>query len=213
MYRVLWLGLAPMPSIEPPLITIPARQGRATFLDSGKKIKVINTHGQQVIDTWAFNREDLNEYMSMEYTRSLLERITPRVGDSLVTTRRRPILTLVEDHSPGVHDTLIAACTRWGYVAQGYAEYHENCTDNLSNALDGLGLSAAMTPCPLNLFMYVPVTAEGILTFQPPLCAKGDYVVFRAEMDCIVVFSACPQEKLPVNGIDGRPTDAHFQIY
>lgn len=202
-----------MPSLEPSVITISARQGKATFLHHGQNIKVINTYGQQVIDTWGFNREDLHEYMSMEYTRSLLERITPLVGDSLVTTRRRPILTLIEDHSPGAHDTLIAACTRWGYRAQGYTDYHENCTDNLSNALGKLGLSVAMTPCPLNLFMNVPVTAEGVLTFQPPLCSKGDYVVFRAEMDCVVVFSACPQEKLPVNGVDGRPTDAHFQIY
>ena len=202
-----------MPSLEPSVITISARQGKATFLHHGQNIKVINTHGQQVIDTWGFNREDLHEYMSMEYTRSLLERITPLVGDSLVTTRRRPILTLIEDHSPGAHDTLIAACTCWGYRAQGYTDYHENCTDNLSNALGKLGLSVAMTPCPLNLFMNVPVTAEGVLTFQPPLCSKGDYVVFRAEMDCVVVFSACPQEKLPVNGVDGRPTDAHFQIY
>lgn len=202
-----------MPSLESSVITIPARQGKATFLHHGQNIKVINTYGQQVIDTWTFNREDLHEYMSMEYTRSLLERITPLVGDSLVTTRRRPILTLIEDHSPGAHDTLIAACTRWGYRAQGYTDYHENCTDNLSNALGKLGLSVAMTPCPLNLFMNVPVTAEGVLTFQPPLCSKGDYVVFRAEMDCVVVFSACPQEKLPVNGVDGRPTDAHFQIY
>lgn len=202
-----------MPSLESSVITIPARQGKATFLHHGQNIKVINTYGQQVIDTWGFNREDLHEYMSMEYTRSLLERITPLVGDSLVTTRRRPILTLIEDHSPGAHDTLIAACTCWGYRAQGYTDYHENCTDNLSNALGKLGLSVAMTPCPLNLFMNVPVTAEGVLTFQPPLCSKGDYVVFRAEMDCVVVFSACPQEKLPVNGVDGRPTDAHFQIY
>lgn len=202
-----------MSSLEPSVITISARQGKATFLHHGQNIKVINTYGQQVIDTWGFNREDLHEYMSMEYTRSLLERITPLVGDSLVTTRRRPILTLIEDHSPGAHDTLIAACTRWGYRAQGYTDYHENCTDNLSNALGKLGLSVAMTPCPLNLFMNVPVTAEGVLTFQPPLCSKGDYVVFRAEMDCVVVFSACPQEKLPVNGVDGRPTDAHFQIY
>lgn len=202
-----------MPSLEPSVITISARQGKATFLHHGQNIKVINTYGQQVIDTWTFNREDLHEYMSMEYTRSLLERITPLVGDSLVTTRRRPILTLIEDHSPGAHDTLIAACTRWGYRAQGYTDYHENCTDNLSNALGKLGLSVAMTPCPLNLFMNVPVTAEGVLTFQPPLCSKGDYVVLRAEMDCVVVFSACPQEKLPVNGVDGRPTDAHFQIY
>lgn len=33
---------------------IPARSGTATFLPAGKIIKIINTSGTQVIDTWAF---------------------------------------------------------------------------------------------------------------------------------------------------------------
>ena len=39
-----------------------------------------------------------------------LPRRSSPAGDALVTNRRRPILTLVEDTSPGLHDTLIAAC-------------------------------------------------------------------------------------------------------
>ncbi|MEE9146164.1 MAG: DUF1989 domain-containing protein, partial [Candidatus Tectomicrobia bacterium] len=34
-------------------ITIPARRGKATTLKQGQQVRVINTHGQQVIDTWA----------------------------------------------------------------------------------------------------------------------------------------------------------------
>lgn len=34
--------------------TIPACNGVATFLSAGQTIKVINTHGTQVIDAWAF---------------------------------------------------------------------------------------------------------------------------------------------------------------
>ena len=41
------------------LITIPARKGKAAVLAKGQQVKIINTHGQQVIDTWAFNRADL----------------------------------------------------------------------------------------------------------------------------------------------------------
>lgn len=33
---------------------IPARSGTATFLPAGKTIKIINTSGTQVVDTWAF---------------------------------------------------------------------------------------------------------------------------------------------------------------
>ena len=57
------------------LVTIPARGGKAAFLEAGQRIRVINTHGQQVVDTWAFNRADLEEFMSMEHSRTFLSRI------------------------------------------------------------------------------------------------------------------------------------------
>ena len=50
------------------LITIPARQGKAITLRRGQHVKVLNTHGQQVVDTWAFNSAALMECMSMEHT-------------------------------------------------------------------------------------------------------------------------------------------------
>lgn len=36
------------------LQTIPARHGTATFVPAGQTIKIVNTSGTQVIDTWAF---------------------------------------------------------------------------------------------------------------------------------------------------------------
>ena len=39
-------------------VTIPARLGKATRLDAGQSIKLINTHGSQVVDTWAFIVDD-----------------------------------------------------------------------------------------------------------------------------------------------------------
>jgi len=37
-------------------------------------------------------------------------------------------------------------------------------------------------------------------------------VALRAEMDCVVAFSACPQDLLPINGLAMRPTEAHFEV-
>ena len=49
----------------------------------------------------------------MEHTRTSISRLVPKVGDDvLVTNDRRPILTLIKDTSPGIQDTLIAACDR-----------------------------------------------------------------------------------------------------
>ncbi|HJY51824.1 MAG TPA: urea carboxylase-associated family protein, partial [Stellaceae bacterium] len=111
------------------MIEIPARKGKAVRLRKGQRIKVINTKGQQVVDTWAFNSDDLRESMSMEHSRVAIGHILPSIGDGLVTNRRWPILTLVEDTSGGIHDTLFAACDRWRYELLGCTEHHDNCTD------------------------------------------------------------------------------------
>ena len=194
------------------LITIPARKGKAAIVSRGQSVRVINTHGQQVVDTWAFRRDELTEFMSMEHSRTALGRIMPITGQSMVTNRRRPILTLAEDTSGGIHDTLLAACDRYRYELLGCEGFHDNCTDNLSAALAELGLTPPETPSPWNLFMNIPVGADGSVTFEPPVSKPGDYVTLLAEMDCVVVFSACPQDVVPINGVDCVPTEAHFQV-
>ena len=199
------------------LVIIPARGGKAAFVEAGQRIRVINTHGQQVVDTWAFRRDELTEFMSMEHSRTFLSRIMARVGDSMVTNHRRPILTLVEDttvegESAGIHDTLLAACDRYRYELLGCEGYHDNCTDNLAAGLAELGLTPAETPSPWNLFMNIPVASDGTVSFEAPVSRPGDYVTLRAEMDCVLAFSACPQDIVPINGVDCIPTEAHFQI-
>jgi hypothetical protein len=194
------------------LITIPARRGKAQRIQEGQVIKVINTRGQQVVDTWAFNARDLAEFMSMEHSRAAMEKIIPEVGDIFVTNRRRPILQVIEDTTPGIHDTLIAACDRYRYELLGCKEYHDNCTDNLAAAMTALGESVPETPSPLNLFMNIPVTNGRHIAFRPPVCRQGDYIALRARMDVIIAFSACPQDILPINGLARTPTEAHFAV-
>jgi len=194
------------------LIEIPARGGKAVRLDRGRSVKVINTHGTQVVDTWAFNQDDPAEFMSMEHLRVAIGGIFPRTGNALVTNRRRPILTLVEDTSPGIHDTLLAACDAHRYRLLGCDEGHANCTDNLHAALAEIAFAAPETPSPLNLWMNIPVGEEGAVDYLPPVSRPGDYVVLRAEMDALIAFSACPQDKVPINGKACIPVEAHFTI-
>jgi uncharacterized protein YcgI (DUF1989 family) len=99
---------------------IPARKGSAARMRAGQAVRVVNTHGSQVVDFWAFNDPDLIECMSMEHTRGMLCHLTPQAGDR---------------------------------------------------------------------------------------------VCFRAEMDCVVAFSACPQDMLPINGSDCVIHDAHYAIF
>lgn len=196
----------------PALSLLPARAGKAVRLARGQSLRIVNTHGQQVVDSWAFNAADLGEFMSMEHLRQVLSRIIPRPGDPLVTNHRRPILMLVEDTSPGIHDTLLAACDRWRYQNLGCAGHHDNCRDNLFAAMAELGLTPPECPSPLNLWMNTPVVDGVSVDWRPPVSKPGDHVVLRAELDCIVALSACPQDMVPINGAGMTPTEAHFQV-
>lgn len=194
------------------IVTIPARLGRATRLRAGQSLKLINTYGTQVVDTWAFIPGNMNEFMSMEHSRAAIGGIFPRVGDRMVSNHREPILILLEDTSPGIHDTLIAACDKYRYEQLGCKGYHENCTENLSLALGELDLTPPETPSPWNMWMNIPVAADGSVSFEPPVSKPGDYVVLRAERDAVIAFSCCPQDILPINGAECVPQECHFEI-
>ncbi|MBM3520736.1 MAG: urea carboxylase-associated family protein, partial [Alphaproteobacteria bacterium] len=86
---------------------LPARRSLALSVARGSRLRVINTEGRQVVDTWAFNPADVAEFMSMEHARVHMGRVNPVVGSVLLSNRRRPMLIMIEDSSGGVHDTLL----------------------------------------------------------------------------------------------------------
>jgi uncharacterized protein YcgI (DUF1989 family) len=184
---------------------IAARSGHAIRMVHGETVRVINLHGTQVVDTWAFCADDPGEFMSMEHSRAHWLRANPAIGDTMLTNRRCPIATLVADTSPGVHDTLIAACDKTRYAQLTGDTGHDNCADNLKSSLAQLGVFEPALPAPLNLFMNVAILDGGRLEFRAPVSKPGDYVELRAERDLIMVFSACPQDILPVNAM--KPCD------
>src|SRR3954469_14064119 len=186
---------------------IPARRAVAVPVARGGALRVVNTFGQQVVDAWAF--VDAHEWMSMEHSRLHMGRVNPALGDTFVTNARRPVLTLAEDTSGGVHDTLLAACDRFRYELLG-APGHANCTDNLHAALAASGLSVPCTPSPLNLFENAAPGPDGTIPIAPPVSTPGSHVTLRAELDVLVVLSACPQDLAPTNG--PGPVDAHYEL-
>jgi len=196
-------------------VVIPAGHGKACRLQSGQRVKLINTYGTQVVDCWALNAYDPREYMCMEASRVWNMRLIPKVGDTMVTTRRRPILKIVEDTTPGVHDTLMAACDRYRYELLGFTEYHRNCQDNMFEGLLELGMTPPMhISASFNIFMNIPVLEDrNSVDIRPTECKPGQHITLEALMDCYVAFSACPQDVLPIHGEGGAPPrDCEFQI-
>jgi len=195
-----------MPSIE----ELPARQGRAVRVERGQALQIINTHGTQVVDFWAFNARDLSIYLSMQHTRAVLSRLTPRAGEVLVDNLREPMLFFETDTSLGVHDTVIPPCDPARYAKLGCPPDHASCADNLHRALAALDLKVAECPASFNLWMNIPVSPSMELEWRETVSKPGDSLVFRALVDCIMVMSACPQDIVCINA--GRPVSAHYAL-
>ena len=198
--------------------TLPARTGIAVPLSPHQTLKVINTHGTQVVDTWAFTLSssstsppDLSHHMSMSHTRARNNRFSPLTSDVLYTNHRLPILQLVEDTSPGVHDTVIAACDIWRYrelagkeMSGGDGYYHESCSENLKKALgsrfgktDAELFGGANGPDPLNLWMNIPIHPKHTHSFTDPSSANEVNGVNGVEKGY-----AIPEEVSPSAGAD-----------
>lgn len=191
---------------------IPARCGMAVRVKAGEVLTITNPAGYQVCDFWIFNADDLQEYSSMEHLHTSILSLFPKVGDSVISNLRHALMTITEDSSPGVHDTVIANCDHARYRQLGVKGYHDNCADNLRQAMISIGLRASANPAPFNLWMNVPVQPDGSLSFQPPVSKPGDYMRFRADMDVIAVMSACPQDVTPVNGAGTSPAGLSFRV-
>jgi uncharacterized protein len=190
-------------------LLVPAREARAVTIDAGRRFRVVDLEGGQVVDLFAFVAGDTGEYASAEHTRIWVNRLFPRVGEEFVTNRRRPILALEEDHSPGIHDMLCAACDPTRYELLG-AKEHASCQENLKRAMAELGHLGIEIPQPINLFMSVGVEPDGSLTWGPATTKAGDDVVFRTLLDCIVVASACPQDLNEINNY--RPSSVGIEL-
>lgn len=186
-------------------IEIPAREGRGARVKAGQSFRVIDTEGGQVGDLFAYNADDVGEYHSAQHTRVGTVRLFPHPGEQFYTNRRRPILYFEEDTSPGIHDMLCAACDPERYQGLGVQGWHASCQENLQKAMRKFGHEIASAPQPINLFMDIPVQMtspnqeDGTIDFQPARTKPGDYVQMRAEMDCYIVVSACPQDIIVIN--------------
>jgi len=178
-------------------------------MTAGDQVRVVDVEGGQVGDVFAFAAGPQEwhgfAHHSASHTRAFTSRLFPAVGEHFVTERRRPILTLVEDTSPGKHDMLIAACDPDRYAALG-APGHRSCAENLKEALVELGFEYdGPTPQPINIFMRIPVASDGRLSWLSAPTAAGDAITFAAAMDCVLVVSACPQDIVGINGAELRP--------
>lgn len=185
--------------------TLQGGTGHALTVAAGQRVHIVNTLGQQVVDTWALTT-DGNQRLSMSHTRVAIGRLSPLVGDVLCDNLRQPMLRLVGDDSLAPHDTLIPACDEQRYRSLGFEGFHASCADNYAAAVRSHGIPSPWpVPDPLNLFMAVPVSSDGEFTLEPSVAPVGSRVILEAVRDILLIVSSCPQDMIAINGADGIP--------
>jgi uncharacterized protein len=191
-------------------VDVPAASGRAVRVQAGELVRIVDVAGGQVGDVFTFTTDSADEHHSAAHTRAHVRRLFPAVGQQFVTDRRRPILTLVADTSPGDHDMLIAACDPQRYAQLGVPG-HRSCAVNLREALAAIEHPyTGPTPQPINVFMRIPAGTDGSLTWLPAPTAAGDAITFRAELDAVVVVSSCPMDLVGINR--GAPSPLAVEV-
>ncbi len=192
---------------------LPAGFGKAVRLKAGQRLKLTNPRGTQAVDFWAFSQRDIFEFTSMDNFRSFHSTVYVTKDTPLVSTRRRPLVSIVEDTSSGRHDTLLCACNADIYRQLGVEGYHRSCADNMHEGLGELGIALPFTPAPANFFMCVDVRADGSLDRLLPASKPGAHVLLQAEDDIVMAFSCCPQDITPINGEARTPHDCLIDIF
>jgi uncharacterized protein YcgI (DUF1989 family) len=191
-------------------ILIPGGHGGRIEVGNGQLLEIINVGGEQICDFFAFNVDDVSEYLSPSHCRARLRTVVPKIGDVLVTRLHNPIFEIVED-TVGRHDMTFPPCDPVRYLQGFGVSDHRSCRTNLAEVMADKNIPYAYLPDPINFFQNTPVMADGSIEYGEPSLAKaGDKVVLRAHMDTIAVGSACPMDLVPMNG--ERLTDIRFVV-
>jgi uncharacterized protein YcgI (DUF1989 family) len=103
-----------------------------------------------------------------------------------------------------------SACSPAMYAALGHEGPHPSCRANFFDAAADLGWTPDVEPDPVNIFQNTPVDADGTLTSLPAPTSAGDSVTLRAEIDLLVVVTACSMDLKPING--GRCTGLRLEV-
>lgn len=185
-------------------LIVPAREGRAIRVNKGQRIRITTPKGAQAADFFAYNADDVGEWLSANHTWVTTFNVKPRQGDTLISQYRRAMLKFTEDGANGVHDMMIAACDQFRYEFFGHQGPHPSCSENLHVAMRREGRQIAVVPQPLNFFTNTRIEEDGSFVSPPNPVAAGAFVELEACMDLICVVSSCPFDL----EVDGWPINA-----
>lgn len=185
--------------------------GRAYEVEKGQIVRIA---GRSIVDFVAFNLHNLTERFDQARTKTNQAKIFISTGDRLFSKLNNPMLTIVADSfQEGRHDLQKGMCSRKRFemVAEGAARRvfaegvdinpkapeqipDHGCWENLAAALKPWKIPAEDIPSPFNIFQTMRIDPESGAMLDTMIRPKDEaHVDFKAEMDCLIAVSACPE--------------------
>lgn len=183
--------------------------GKAFPVKKGQIIRVI---GQSTADFVVFNLRNVKERFDQARTKVDQGKIYVTTGDLLISKFNNVMMTIVKDTYEGTHDMEKGMCStsfykKWGdkifaiYGStwkklgrkRGAAPKH-GCWENLARALKPWKVLKEDVPSPLNVFQTMVINGKsGAMRYAMIRPKPRTHMDLRAEMDCLVGISACPE--------------------
>ncbi len=196
-------------------VIVPHNTGSSFVVKKGQRIRVI---AESTVDFVVFNLDNLTERFDQARTKSNQRKIYISTGDVLYSKLNKIMMTIVEDTYKGTHDLQFGMCSKYsrdeqwrrretpgikakfkelGITKREDLPYH-GCWENLASALQKYPVLPLDIPSPLNLFQSTEIDANGRMIDRRSRDRPepGTLVDLRAEMDCLVALSACPDPSL-----------------
>jgi urea carboxylase-associated protein 1 len=186
--------------------TIEAGDGALVEVPAGGRLRIVDLHGNQAVDTLLYDAHDIaNRYSAFDTIRDQ-QAVFLTTGARLLSTRLDE-LAVISDDTCGRHDTIGGACSQESNVIRyGEATRHQHaCRQTFLRYGAQAGIGQRQLGHNLNFFMNVPVDPDGNLKFDDGLSAPGKYVELTASRDLLVLISNCPQVNNPCNGWNPTP--------
>ncbi|MFS0772030.1 urea amidolyase associated protein UAAP2 [Sphingomonas sp. 1P08PE] len=185
---------------------VPACRPWTHRVRAGETLRVVDLEGNQAVDLLIYADADDSERYSAQDTVAAQGNLFLREGSVLRSNEGRAMMTIVAT-SVAYHDTIGGACSvesntlRYGH----HTKSQHACVENYLEASLPEGRTKRDIVSNINLFMNVPVEADGALGIVDGISAPGLTVDLRAEMDVRILVSNCPQINNPCNGFDPTP--------
>ncbi|GAA3596138.1 urea amidolyase associated protein UAAP2 [Kribbella ginsengisoli] len=187
-------------------VTVAAGDGALVPVPAGGRLRIVDLHGNQAVDTLVYDAADVaNRYSAFDTMRTQ-GAVFLTTGSRLLSTRLDE-LAVITDDTCGRHDTVGGACSQESNVIR-YGEHtrHQHaCRQTFLRYGAAAGIGQRELGHNINFFMNVPVTPSGGLKFDDGLSAPGKYVELTASRDILVLISNCPQINNPCNGWNPTP--------